>query len=145
MYLTEKKQMLDKIFLDTNILLYAYSEDEVDKQSIALKHLEGTDVIISKQVINELTNILFKKFKLSAEEIEDALLELDTVFSIADFDISTQIKAVRIKEKYHLQFYDSLIVATALENKCTILLSEDMHHNQVIDGKLTIVNPFVNL
>lgn len=136
--------MPDKKFLDTNILLYSYSEDEADKQSIALQLLAeyDADVIISKQVINELTNILFKKFKLSSNEVENVLLELDTVIPIVDFDISTQIKAVRIKDKYNLQFYDSLIIATALENKCTILYSEDMQHNQIIDGKLTIINPF---
>jgi predicted nucleic acid-binding protein len=136
--------MPDKKFLDTNILLYSYSEDEADKQSVALQLLEeyDADVIISKQVINELTNILFKKFKLSSNEVENVLLELDTVIPIVDFDISTQIKAVRIKDKYNLQFYDSLIIATALENKCTILYSEDMQHNQIIDGKLTIINPF---
>lgn len=138
--------MPDKKFLDTNILLYSYSEDEADKQSIALQLLEeyDADVIISKQVINELTNILFKKFKLSSDEVENVLLELDTVIPIVDFDLSTQIKAIRIKDKYNLQFYDSLIIATALENKCTILYSEDMQHNQVIDGKLTIINPFMS-
>ncbi|MDD3462494.1 MAG: PIN domain-containing protein [Sulfurospirillaceae bacterium] len=136
--------MPDKVFLDTNILIYAYSEDEVDKQTIALGLLEQFEgkVIISKQVINEITNILFKKFKLSSDAIESTLLELDTVIPIVDFDITTQIKAIRLKNRYNLQFYDALIVATALENQCTILYSEDMQHEQMIDGSLMIVNPF---
>jgi len=139
--------MPDKVFLDTNVVLYAYSEDEMDKQSIAselLKRFDGK-ALISKQVINEFTNILFKKFKLPSDTIESVLLELDTAFTIVDFDLRTQIKAIRLKQTYNLHYYDALIVATALENQCSILYSEDMQHNQVIDGSLTIINPFTSL
>ena len=140
----EKKHMADKVFVDTNILIYSYSEDEVEKQIVASKVLEdySETIIISNQVINELVNVLFKKFKLSSNDIENTILELDTFIQIVDFNITTQIKAVRIKEKYKLQYYDALIIATALENGCTILISEDMQHHQVIDNVLTIVNPF---
>ena len=142
--LIEKKHMTDKVFVDTNILIYSYSEDEIEKQIVANKVLEdySETIIISNQVINELVNVLFKKFKLSSNDIENTILELDTFIQIVDFNITTQIKAVRIKEKYKLQYYDALIIATALENGCTILISEDMQHHQVIDNVLTIVNPF---
>ncbi len=138
------KQMSDKVFLDTNILIYSYSKDEKQKQKIALKVIDkySRGIIISTQVINELTNILFKKFKIDATTIKKTIIELDSVFNIGEFDIVTQIKAVEIKEKYRLQFYDSLILATALENRCTILFSEDMQDGQVIENTLTIVNPF---
>lgn len=128
--LIEKKHMKDKVFMDTNILIYSYSEDEIEKQMIV------------NQVINELINVLFKKFKLSSNDIENTILELDTFLKIVAFDITTQVKAVRIKEKYKLQYYDTLIIATALENGCTVLMSEDMQHHQVIENVLTIVNPF---
>jgi predicted nucleic acid-binding protein len=85
---------------------------------------------------------LLKKFKLSSNQVEAAILELDTIVNIADFDLSTQIKALHIKDKYNLQFYDSLIIATALENRCTILYTEDMHHDLLIENRLKIVNPF---
>ena len=142
--LIEKKRMVDKVFIDTNILIYTYSVDEADKQMIANKVLEDYSdvIIISNQVINELTNVLFKKFKLSSNDIENTILELDTFVDIVGFDIRTQIKAVRIKEKYKLQYYDALIIATAIENGCTVLMSEDMQHHQVIEKVLTIINPF---
>ena len=138
--------MKDKAFVDTNILIYSYSEDEPLKKSSANKIFDDyTDnLIISNQVTNELTNILFKKFKLSSEDIENVILEVDTLLPIVSFDITTQIKAIRIKDKYKLQFYDSLIIATALENGCNILFSEDMQHLQVIDNTLTILNPFAD-
>ena len=138
------KPMQDKIFLDTNIIIYAFSEDEVEKQSIALRLLDrqNDNVLISKQVVNELANVLLKKFKLSSAQVENALLELDTIVNIVDFDLSTQIKALHIKKKYNLQFYDSLIIATALENRCTTLYSEDMHHDMIIENRLRIIDPF---
>lgn len=136
--------MHDKAFLDTNILIYAYSEDEPKKQSIALQLLDSFEdnVIISKQVINELSNILLKKFKLGSDQVENVLLEIDNVLPIVDFDLTTQIKALKLKDRYQFQYYDALIVATALENNCTVVYSEDMQHNMLIDGNLKIINPF---
>jgi predicted nucleic acid-binding protein len=136
--------MPDKVFLDTNILIYCYSVDEKEKQEKALwlldKHSENS--LISTQVINELSNILFKKFKLSYVEIENTILEIDNYIDIVNFTMTTQIKALKIKDKYRLQFYDSLIIATAMENNCTTLYSEDMQNGLVIENILTIVNPF---
>lgn len=141
------KPMKDKVFLDTNILIYSYSEDEEEKQSIANTLLEKNmgNIVISTQVINELVNILLKKFKIPSLTIENAILEIDNVFDIVLFALTTQIKAIKIKEKYKLQYYDSLIIATAIENGCTVLYSEDMQHGQVIENVLTIINPFIDI
>ncbi|MCI4406824.1 MAG: PIN domain-containing protein [Sulfuricurvum sp.] len=130
--------------MDTNILIYAYSEDEPKKQSVALQLLDSfeNNVIISKQVINELSNILLKKFKLDSDQVENVLLEIDNVLPIVDFDLTTQIKALKLKDRYQFQYYDALIVATALENNCTVVYSEDMQHEMLIDGSLNIINPF---
>lgn len=136
--------MPDKAFFDTNVVIYFYSSDEIHKQERALALLDsGSDNIISTQVINELTNVLFKKFKLTASEIENVALEIDTNLTITDFNFKTQIKAIRLKEKYGFQYYDSLIMATALEEGCSILYSEDLQHGQVIENTLTVLNPFV--
>jgi predicted nucleic acid-binding protein len=53
------------------------------------------------------------------------------------------VAACQIAEKYHFSFYDSLIIAASLECDCNILYSEDMHHGQIIENKLKIVNPFL--
>ncbi|MDY0122950.1 PIN domain-containing protein [Sulfurimonas sp.] len=135
--------MRDKYFLDTNILIYAFSEDEPQKQEIALSIIDNVpgDTLISNQVINEICNVFLKKFKLSSNEIENVILELDSVLDIVNFDISTQIKALKLKEKYQFQYFDALIVATALENKCKILYSEDMQHELIVENRLQIINP----
>jgi predicted nucleic acid-binding protein len=136
--------MNDKVFLDTNIIIYSYSEDEPEKQERANRILEhySDRIFISSQVINELSNTLFRKFKLNTTEVKDVILELNSNFPIVNFTIETQLKAIELKRKYNLQFYDSMIVATALENGCSVLYSEDMQHTQVLENQLTVINPF---
>ncbi|MGJ0359357.1 PIN domain-containing protein [Aliarcobacter cryaerophilus] len=134
--------MKDKIFIDTNILLYAYSTEK-NKQEIAQSIINtNNNIYISKQVINETINILIKKFKLNIKDIINVVKELEKEFIILDFDIQTQLNALKLKQNYNLQFYDALIVSTALENSCTILYSEDMQDKLVIEKKLKIINPF---
>jgi predicted nucleic acid-binding protein len=54
-------------------------------------------------------------------------------------------KGFALGERYHFPFWDSLIVATALENECSILYTEDLHHGQSIENKLIIKNPYIAL
>ena len=137
--------MRDKVFLDSNIILYSYSKTELNKNKIVNTLIFSlSEVYISTQVINEVTNILYKKFKLNSTSMEDVIEEIDNSFKIVNFSLTTQIMAIKIKEKYRLQYYDSLILATALENGCTILYSEDMQHNQIIENQLKIINPFIS-
>ena len=134
--------MKDKIFIDTNILLYAYSTEK-NKQEIAQNIINtNNNIYISKQVINETINILIKKFKLNIKDIINVVKELEKEFIILDFDIQTQLNALKLKQNYNLQFYDALIVSTALKNSCTILYSEDMQDKLVIEKKLKIINTF---
>ena len=135
--------MQDKYFLDTNILIYCYSNNEINKQKIARSIFENTkNITISTQVINEVSNILFKKLKLSTTDVINTISQISSLVTIFSFDIDTQIKAIKLKEKYKLQFYDALIIATAIENNCTVLYSEDMHNGLIVDDILTIINPF---
>ncbi|MBX6423467.1 PIN domain-containing protein [Thermosulfurimonas sp. F29] len=67
---------------------------------------------------------------------------------IFDFAIITKRdikKAMFVKEKYKYNYWDSLIIASALENDCSVLYTEDMQHGQIIEGRLKIVNPFVGI
>ena len=142
--MTGMKPMPDKVFIDTNILIYAYSVDEPEKQAIVSRirsdHRESA--IISIQVLSEISNTLFKKFKKTALDVENVVLELTRSFRVVDFTIDTQLMAIRLKDQYCLQFYDALILATALENDCSTVISEDMQNGLVIQNQLTIRNPF---
>jgi predicted nucleic acid-binding protein len=131
-----------RVFCDTNVLIYAYSVTEPLKADIANRVLFEQQSIISTQVINEFINTCYKKLKLSDAQVKQATSELMQSFHVLPFSGNTQLKALDIKSRYKLQYYDSLIIATALENGCNILHSEDMQHGLVIDGQLKIVNPF---
>ncbi len=130
------------VFLDTNILIYTFSEDEPDKRAVSNKILLEENCLISTQVINELSNILYKKFNLGYRDALNVVDEVLTMVNITQVNIETIKKAHFIKHKYKYSYYDSLIVSTALENRCEVLYSEDMQHNQIIENKTVIINPF---
>jgi predicted nucleic acid-binding protein len=89
--------MKDKIFVDTNIIIYAYSKTDIIKNKIANETIFlNYKPLISTQVVNEVANILFKKFKIEVDDIENVLLEISDIFKIVNFSLTTQIKALKI-------------------------------------------------
>jgi predicted nucleic acid-binding protein len=132
-----------KSFFDTNLLIYLYSEDELDKQAQILTQIKNTENRwISTQVLNELSNTLRRKFKLEYADIVKVIAEIRANFEIITVQIETIELALKIAEKYRYSYYDSAIIAAALESSCTLLYSEDMQHNKIIEGQLKIINPF---
>lgn len=136
------KPTSDKIFLDSNIIVYAHSDVEPDKQKIAQTIISEKLTVISTQVLKEIANILVKKFKHSWHDVSKVLAEAVSNNIVHTNTSQTILEACNIAEKYNFSFYDSLIIAAALESGCNILYSEDMQHDQVIENMLTIVNPF---
>jgi predicted nucleic acid-binding protein len=134
--------MNDKVFLDSNILVYSYSVTEIDKQLIARKLIEDTHSFISTQVLQELCNIVTRKFKFSYEQAITAANESCQNNNLHINSENTILQACRIADRYGFSFYDSMIISAALESNCTIVYSEDLHDGQVIDEKLTVKNPF---
>ena len=96
--------MNGRAFIDTNIILYSCSKTELEKSEIANNLIFDAKSIISNQVTNETINILYKKYNLNSQQIEDVILELDDNFEICNFTLKTQVKALRIKEKYKYQY-----------------------------------------
>jgi len=133
-----------KIFLDSNIVIYAYCNNSVDKQQKAKKLFVEKEITISTQVLQETANTLYRKFKADFHTICSLLEEcVDNVSMLHVNTGKTVFQACKIAEKYQYSFYDSLIIASALEAECQILYSEDMQHNQFVEGKLKIINPFL--
>jgi predicted nucleic acid-binding protein len=138
------KQMNGNRFIDTNILVYCYTNDEPIKKQKALDIVEGSDTFISTQVLTELSNTLKKKFKLYWQDVKNQISEVSSDFNVFVNKPSTIEQACQIADKYQYSYYDSLIITSALECDCNILYSEDLQHGQVIENRLTIVNPFVD-
>ena len=134
--------MSDKVFLDTNIVIYGYSQDEPDKRQRAIECVKSGKVWISTQVLNETINILKRKFYLEYFQIRTVITELTQKFEIALVSINTIENALNLAERYQYSYFDSLIIASTLEVSCSILYSEDLQDGQEIYNKLRIINPF---
>jgi predicted nucleic acid-binding protein len=133
---------MNTYFIDTNVLIYAFSSDEPEKSHIANKLIFDGAGIISLQVINEFSNICLRKFGKDPSTVIEAVNEIFSKMRVVNFSISTQIKALELCKSVNVSFYDALILATSLQNKCSIVYSEDMQHGQIIEHALTITNPF---
>ncbi len=103
--------------------------------------MSGTN-FISTQVVQEFSNVLSKKFKLNWNEIITAINESTAHNQMVVNSTDTIKKACDIANKYMYSFYDSLLISSALEVNCTILYTEDLQHNQLIENKPRIINPF---
>jgi predicted nucleic acid-binding protein len=134
----------DKVFVDSNILIYSYSDLFHDKQTKARDLINSYDeVFISTQVMNEFVSAFVKKFKAEWPDIMKSLDEITENYIVYTNNPVTVKKACNIAQKYQLSFYDSLIISAAIECGCNILYSEDMQHGQIIESRLKIVNPFI--
>ena len=134
-------QMNDKCFIDTNIFLYAFSTKDLNKQTIA-KKIVLQPYHISTQVINESCSNFIKKLTFDEDMVTSFIGSAYSRYHIINFSESLFLKGSNIRLKYKYSYYDSLIIAAALESKCTILYSEDMQHKQIIENTLQIINPF---
>jgi predicted nucleic acid-binding protein len=135
--------MLAKVFIDTDVLIYLYSEDEPEKAALAYQCAQTQDAGISTQVLNEVCNVLFGKYQRTYPEILNVVHELQNSFQLTTVTTMTIEQALLLGERYGYSYFDSLMLASALELGCAIIFSEDMQHGQIIEASLRIVNPFV--
>ena len=139
--------MPDKVFLDTNILVYAFDADDTARQRLAAdlleRHLRDRTVVLSLQILQEFFVVVTRKVKtplepkkarqLVGEFLRHDVVEPTSVHLLKAMDLS-------IGQKF--SFWDSLVIVTAIEAGCKHLYSEDLKHNSIIEG-LLILNPFV--
>jgi predicted nucleic acid-binding protein len=99
--------------------------------------------VISVQVLNEFVAVARRKMRMPWEDVIVALDAVRILFpSPVSITLEAHEAALKIAQQYGFGIYDAQIAAAALEAKCELLYSEDLHHGQVIDRKLTIRNPF---
>jgi predicted nucleic acid-binding protein len=80
--------------------------------------------------------------KLTLPVIRESLDQICEACNVARIDEATASKALGIHERYRYSYYDSLMIASALENNCRLFLTEDMADGQVIENVLTVRNIF---
>lgn len=127
-------------FYDSNVLLYLASKNP--DRVIRVRELVRKGGTISVQVLNEMAAVSRRKFKMSWIETATLIAEAETVLQVRPVTLAIHRDGLRLAERYGFAIYDSFIVAAALSLDCHTLWSEDMQHGMVVDGRLTITNPF---
>jgi len=136
-----------RICIDTNILAYA---EGLSKEAVQARKQETIDllskfspeiVIIPAQVLGELFRVLTGKAKWSTTDARSAVMEWADSHETVDTPWAAFQAAFDLTTTSHFQIWDALIISIAAENRCRMLLSEDMQHNFTYRG-VTIVNPY---
>jgi predicted nucleic acid-binding protein len=127
-------------FFDTNVILYLLSGDgaKADRAEKAL--IAGG--IVSVQVLNEIASVASRKLKMSIGEIREVLATIRAVCAIVPVSEETHDLGLQLAEKHGLSVYEAMIVSAALLAGCKTVISEDMQHGQVFEGRLKVRNPF---
>ena len=139
--------MSGKFFLDTNIFVYAFDETAPAKAKTAARLVRNAvdtgKGIVSYQVVQEFFNVAFRRFArpMSAADAEQYLITVFRPLLAVHSSSALYVEALRIEWKHHFAWYDSIIIASALEGQCEILYSEDFQHGRNVEG-LRIENPF---
>jgi predicted nucleic acid-binding protein len=130
-------------FLDTNILVYAHQEGDY-RTAIARKVLfEGG--VVGVQVLNEFASVARAKLGFTWSQVQEAVNNILILCpGPRPLSIDIHMHALRLSDRYGFSIWDGLIVAAALEARCSTLLSDDMQHGQVIEG-MWIENPFLGV
>ena len=129
-----------KVFFDTNVLLYLLSAD--DSRADRAETLLAEGGTISVQVLNEFASVASRKRAMTHAEIREALAPIRALCVVIPLTLDIHEHALQLAERYGFSIYDALIVSAALDAGCDTLHTEDLQDGQIIDGVLTINNPF---
>lgn len=139
--------MNGRYFLDTNILAYCFDPSATDKRTrsnqLVREGREHRSAVISYQVVQEFINLALRKFKpqMTVDEVRRYSTSVLRPMVAVNSSIALTLRALEVTERYKFSWYDSLLIAAALDADCETLYSEDLHHLQRIET-LQIVNPF---
>ena len=138
--------MTEKIFVDSNVWIYLFTSSEAGKNEVARSFiaensLSNNTLVVSYQVLNEVAAVLKIKKQFNEVQVRYVIETMMDLCVIQDFTKNILLRASVLREEHAFSYWDSLIVATALETQCNKLSSEDMQHGQAISG-LIIHNIF---
>lgn len=134
--------MNDSLFADTSVLVYAYDRNDPEKAERVRHTLRDRTVWISTQVLSEFANVVTKKLRIAPDIAAIAIDQLVGSYRVVVIQSSHVRHALGLMARYRYSYYDSLIIATALASGARLLCTEDFHHGQKIEGRLTVRSPF---
>jgi predicted nucleic acid-binding protein len=139
--------MIERVFVDSNVLVYAHDADSGDKQRLAAnvvaEILDARSGVLSLQVLQEFYNTVTHKLRSAiARDIARELLRGYSSWIIQPMTAEDVVAAAYLEQRHQLSFWDALIVQAASLAGAKKLLSEDLQHGRSING-IAIQNPFI--
>ena len=132
------------VAIDTNVLAYAEGAGDVTRHAQALAlltRLPEAAVVLPVQVLGELFRVLVGKLKLSPARARETVLHWSDAYAVRDSTWGALQSAFDLSAAHGLSIWDSLILSVAAEQRCRLLLSEDLQDGFTWRGT-TVVNPF---
>ncbi|MBN2356931.1 PIN domain-containing protein [candidate division KSB1 bacterium] len=139
--------MKDKIFIDTNILVYANDRSDAfrrEKSKQALyEGLVNGNLVVSTQVLGEFYVTVTRKIKVPlSTDIAQKQIQLLRSIEIVEIDFHLVLQAIDLSNRHLISYWDSLILAAAQKAKCMTIYSEDLNPGQIIES-IVVLNPFL--
>jgi predicted nucleic acid-binding protein len=131
------------VFLDTNVVVYAFDDADPAKQSIAIEVLEAGDrLVVSTQVLLEAWWVLTRRLAVPLGE-DDASKVIDklSALPVVSTDPDLVRRAIEIGRRFNIAVWDALIIEAARASGCRRVLSEDLNSGQDFEG-VVVSNPF---
>ncbi|MBS9779291.1 MAG: PIN domain-containing protein [Moraxellaceae bacterium] len=144
------KAKLPRVYLDTNILVYAIDQRHDERNQKARKLLEELtqthEIIVSTQVLQEFYVVCTKKLKIAPTEVENLINNFMTYLfkknNVVSSDVDLILQGIQLSISVPLSLWDALVIAGAKRGNCPIMYSEDLNHGQSYQGVL-VQNPFI--
>jgi predicted nucleic acid-binding protein len=137
--------MNDKVFFDTNILVYLQSGMDPVKSAISRswfeKHTEDNSLVLSSQVLQEFYVAMTRKLHHDPLKVKNIIILMQE-FEVVNIQPMIIFEAIDLSILHRISFWDSLLLSSASIAQCSTLLSEDLNHGQVIRG-VEVVNPYI--
>ncbi|MEK7405537.1 MAG: PIN domain-containing protein [Acidobacteriota bacterium] len=140
--------MSARIFLDTNLFVYSFDSASPAKmrraRQLIRQAVTSRNGVVSYQVVQEFFNVALKRFSrpMTVAEAEQYLATVFRPLLAVHSSHALYGEGLRLMGRYRLAWYDSLIVAAAIESDCSVLYSEDFQHGFEAD-RLRVENPFL--
>lgn len=128
---------MDTCFIDTNVWLYAFIESQDQDKSISAKAvIQGNyKIVVSSQIINEVSVNLIKKAKFEEASIQQLIESFYTKYQVVEVGRTELLKASELRSRHQFSYWDSLIVSCALLAGASVLFSEDMNTSLMVESK----------
>ena len=138
--------MKDRCFIDTNILIYPFDNSNSSKQkacsTFLTQILVNAEPVISTQTLGEFFNVVVRKLNFPKQDAMFEVQKLTETFPVYEIKTENVLHAMQISNATQFSYWDSLILAMAIDTGCSVLYSEDLSNGQEIEG-IKIVNPLI--